>query len=115
LAAEVCGLVVLVVGVVLLVLAVEVTEAQEPAYQAGAWEVDSASVALLVDAAAPTSAASESMPVVAVVADEVAVSATLEMEAEEEQRALQMAQETLQEFFVLASLPPLRQDSSSYV
>lgn len=114
-AAEVCGLVVLVVGVVLLVLAVEVTEAQEPAYQAGAWEVDSASVALLVDAAAPTSAASESMPVVAVVADEVAVSATLEMEAEEEQRALQMAQETLQEFFVLASLPPLRQDSSSYV
>ena len=107
---------VLVVGVVLLVLAVEVTEAQEPAYQAGAWEVDSASVALLVDAAAPTSAASESMPVVAVVADEVAVSATLEMEAEEEQRgALQMAQETLQEFFVLASLPPLRQDSSSYV
>ena len=115
LAAEVCGLVVLIEEVLLLVLAVAVSEAQKPANQVVAWEVDFASGASLVDAAAPTSAASESMLVAAVVADGLVASASLETEAEEGQKALQMAQEILQEFFVLASLPPLRQDSSFYV
>jgi len=113
LAAEVYDLVVLIEEGLLLDLAVEVSEAQKPEYQVAALEVDSASVALMVDAAAPASAAPESMLAVAVAADESATLASLEMEAEEVQKALMLAQGISQVLSVLASLPPLRQDSSS--
>ena len=112
-AAEVYDLVVLIEEGLLLDLAVEVSEAQKPEYQVAALEVDSASVALMVDAAAPASAAPESMLAVAVAADESATLASLEMEAEEVQKALMLAQGISQVLSVLASLPPLRQDSSS--
>lgn len=110
LAAEVYCLVMLIA---LLVLAVAISEAQKPAYQVVALEVDFASVASVADAAVPAFAASESMLAVAVVANELAASASPGKEAEVVQKALLLAQEILQELSVLASLPPLRRDSSS--
>jgi len=114
LAAEVCGLAMLIEEGLLLDLAAEVSEAQKPAYQVVALEVDSASVAWVADAAVPTFAAFESMLAVAVEANGLAVSASLGKEAEVVQKALLLAQEISQELSVRASLPPLRRGSSSF-